>query len=759
MSNTVGTVIIDVKADTAKLVKGMTSAQHTMSKTVSNMQKTILSLGGAYAAFDYADKAIEAFKKMENAQISVSKTTGLSGDSLKELTDRIDLMSVSMAGLKVDGLYDIAEAAGQLGISGTDNITEFTRVIGMVGVTTDLTAKESATAFAKLSNSLNEPISKIETLASVANELSNTTTATVGDLLKFSQRLSGGAKTAGLATAEIFGLSATMTDLAINFETGGTNINRVMLDLVSDSKSFADAMGVDATAFAETVQNEPIKALQQLLVHMEGLSKTDAANFLTDLGYTGVEVKDVLLKLSSNTALLTKNLKISNDEYKKGTSIIDEYKVSSAGLEAQLTKSESAMQLMQAEVGKLSKSPLIGFMNASTYTVGILSKAFIDLSHGVDIVATGYTELFVAVDTGAAQLAQRFEWLSSALTFDTEGMEAASTEWERLDKLGRETIANLDGDLESSLVERTAQAEKIQSLMDAVYSSGSLESGTDANGDIGESGAPITKGASPIDTDESDTNEKEDEKAQAELDRYLETLARKAEMLQESLLAEDELLLLRYEQDLELNETAFQNKLITEAQHKDTMTKLEDKYQKKLTTLTKKGFTDRQKFAAKSGKDQVKTVLGDIQATTAGVANGNRTMFNINKAAGIANAGISMYEGISKTLGAFPYPIAIPLAALHAAAGAAQIANIASASYGGGGSTSAPSSTGGLSTTDGVVPSDIGNSDSNSEESIQEQKNITINLGDSAIMNTDSVRSLIEAINEELGDGASLVAS
>lgn len=327
------------------------------------INKSILAVGASVATLHTVNKALQTtvneFIKLENAQIGVRKTTGLNEKEFNKLDKQLKNMSTTMAGLRTDALFDIAEAAGQLGIQGVSNITEFTRVIGMVGLTTELTASESAVSFAKLSNSLNEPIGKIETLASVANELSNTTSATVGDLLRFSQRLSGGAKTAGLMTDEIFGLSATMSDLAINFETGGTNVNRVMLELISSSDDFANAMGINAEKFANDVQDKPIVALQTLLGHIEDLSKTDAANFLEDIGFKGTEVKDVLLKLSSNTELLTKNLKIANDEYKTGTSILTEYEVASAGLEAQNTKLSASFTLLQADIGEKFKEPIL----------------------------------------------------------------------------------------------------------------------------------------------------------------------------------------------------------------------------------------------------------------------------------------------------------------------------------------------------------------------------------------------------------------
>lgn len=369
MSYKAGTVVIDILADTTKLVSGMESAQRTAKRTSESIVKSVLTISAAYAGIEGVRSLTDQFITLENAQIGVMKTTGLTGGSFTKLDTELKKMSTTMSGFKLDGMYDIAEAAGQLGISGVKNIAEFTRVISMVGLTTELSAGDAATSFAKLSNSLGEPIDKVERLASVTNELSNNTTATVSDLLIFAQRLSGGAKTAGLTTSEILGLSATMSDLAINFETGGTNVNKVMLDILSNSNKFASALGINLDTFATMVEDKPIRALEALLNKVNSLSKTDAAKFLTDLGYNGTEVKDVLLKLSSNTALLNKNLKISRDEYKTSKSMIEEYTTASQGLEAQNEKLSNSFSILASEIGSNFKEPMI---EASKYLQGVI---------------------------------------------------------------------------------------------------------------------------------------------------------------------------------------------------------------------------------------------------------------------------------------------------------------------------------------------------------------------------------------------------
>src|SRR5690606_1551651 len=109
-------------------------------------------------------------------------------------------------------------------------------------------------------------------------------------------------------------------------------------------------------------------------------------------------------------------------------------------------------------------------------------------------------------------------------------------------------------------------------------------------------------------------------------------------------------------------------------------------------------LSEREKFQQMSSKDKVKTVSGELADITSGVAQHNKAMFRLNQAAGISNAIISAYEGISKTLSAYPYPINIGMAAAHGVAAFAQVNAIRSQSFGSGGGA-APSLAGGTPAT------------------------------------------------------------
>lgn len=116
------------------------------------------------------------------------------------------------------------------------------------------------------------------------------------------------------------------------------------------------------------------------------------------------------------------------------------------------------------------------------------------------------------------------------------------------------------------------------------------------------------------------------------------------------------------------------------------------RHEQQMNQVLEKSSFRRLQFQHKTWQAQTKMVFGELEAVTRGVAQNSRTMFELNKAAGIANAIINTHEGVSETMSKYPWPLAGVMAGLHLAAGMAHVRAISSSSFGSG---SAPSISGG----------------------------------------------------------------
>ena len=221
-----------------------------------------------------------------------------------------------------------------------------------------------------------------------------------------------------------------------------------------------------------------------------------------------------------------------------------------------------------------------------------------------------------------------------------------------------------------------------------------------------------------------------------------ERLLRSFEALESSLLNEEERLFESYAKRQFMVEEAFEAELIGQERRNEIMLALKTQYEEALTKIEQDGWTKRQVFAAKSTQEQTKQVVGEMVNLTAGVAQHNKAMFEINKVSGIANAIISTHAGITKTLETYPWPLAGALAALHGAAGFAQVDAIRSTSFSGGGSGTAPSgATGGAGAPNAEIIQPI--ADQQQEDT---GRQIVIHIDGNVYANDDFRAAMVEAL-------------
>jgi len=193
--------------------------------------------------------------------------------------------------------------------------------------------------------------------------------------------------------------------------------------------------------------------------------------------------------------------------------------------------------------------------------------------------------------------------------------------------------------------------------------------------------AAAPRGSAPARGKIDDTESKEQERLQQQV------IA-----LDESLLGQEQRLQLSYDQRSMMLEDAWMRDIISTETYQQIQQQLELDHQAKLGDASAKGILQRQKLEQMTAGQQVAFYFGSLQKITQGAAAHNRSMFELNKVAGIANAVIAANQGAAEAL-KWGYPMGPIFAGIIWAAAAANIAQIQSAQFGT--STSAPSVAGG----------------------------------------------------------------
>lgn len=245
---------------------------------------------------------------------------------------------------------------------------------------------------------------------------------------------------------------------------------------------------------------------------------------------------------------------------------------------------------------------------------------------------------------------------------------------------------------------------------------------------------------------------------QEELDKQKARL----DVIREGMATEMELEQAHFEREQEFLATAHETLFESEAERKMMLENLERDHQDRMFQIQTQGlgrlfqsqmrFLDQMEAADKaSGAVQVGIMTNAFASITAAGAQHNKEMFKMNKAAGIANAVVSTLVAANKTWEQWGYPWGIPMVAAQLAAGYANVQAIRSTSFSGGGGA-APSTSAG-----GGVPA-VQDVSGQGQGQQQQAQNVTIEIagGDDRLLSKRQLRRLMEDMQEELGDDASI---
>lgn len=211
------------KASTDGLVDALDKHSNSAREVGGAMTKmgaaTLIGVGAAAkAAMDW-----------ESAWAGVLKTVDGSDTQIGALEESLREMARTMPATHTE-IAAVAEAAGQLGVH-VDDVAEFTRVMIMLGETTNLTADQASTSFAQFMNIMGTSADQVGYLGSALVQLGNNGASTEADILALSMRIAAAGRAAGMSEADVLGFAAGLANVGVEAEAGGTAISQTFAQI------------------------------------------------------------------------------------------------------------------------------------------------------------------------------------------------------------------------------------------------------------------------------------------------------------------------------------------------------------------------------------------------------------------------------------------------------------------------------------------------------------------------------------------------
>ncbi len=287
------------------------------------------AVAGFYALKTAIASPVQAAMQFESAMADVRKVVDFKSENGLEEFKRLLLELSREVPQSVNGLAQIAAAAGQAGIAG-EELVKFTEAAAKIGVAFDISADETGTALAKMMTGLGLTIDQVVLLSDSMNHLSNSQASSAAEILDVVRRVGAQAKLFGFTAEQTAAFASAMIAAGSQSDVAATSFRNMGLALTRGEsatkrqKKALKELGLDATSVAKRMQEDAVGTTIDVLEKLAQLPKELQATIASDL--FGNEAR-ALGPLLTNLQLVKDSLGLVSDESKYAGSAFKEFEV------------------------------------------------------------------------------------------------------------------------------------------------------------------------------------------------------------------------------------------------------------------------------------------------------------------------------------------------------------------------------------------------------------------------------------------------
>lgn len=327
--------VSQINGDFAKLDKGFDATMKvgkTCFKAIATAASVAtLAVGAAAAA------AIKIGSDFETAFAGVKKTVDATEEQFAELRKNIIDMSLSIPAAATE-IAGVMEIAGQLGIA-TESLTEFTKTMINLGVSTNMSAEDAATALARFANIVSmadygeDGISNWERLGSVIVDLGNNFATTEEEIVTMATNLASTGHLVGLTEAQMMAVATAMSSVGIKAEKGGSTMSKlfkkIQLAIEKNSKvlkQYASVANMSVEEFSKAFRDDALAATTAFIDGLDDVERNgkSAVLILDEMGLNEVRLSNTILALAGADDLLSETIKTANEAWTENVALTEE---------------------------------------------------------------------------------------------------------------------------------------------------------------------------------------------------------------------------------------------------------------------------------------------------------------------------------------------------------------------------------------------------------------------------------------------------
>ena len=310
----------------------------------------------AKQAYEAMKVYVDGYADMAEHMSGVKKYTGLAKEEVDALNESFKQMDTRTSREK---LNDLAADAGRLGIQSRDAVLDFVEAADQINTALGEDLGEDAVKnIGKLAQMFGTDKSMglkqaMLSTASVINELAQSSSASEGYIMEFTNRLAGVGNQAGMTQAQLMGLASVMDQNQVNVEKGATALQNVLTALFAEPEKMAKAAGLEVKQFTELLSTDANAALLQFLGALNQAGGMDKlAPLLDEMNLSGAGVTQTLSTLAGKLSDVKSAQEQAAVAFNQGTSCTNEANQANHTAQAELEKAQKRMKDLRVELGE-----------------------------------------------------------------------------------------------------------------------------------------------------------------------------------------------------------------------------------------------------------------------------------------------------------------------------------------------------------------------------------------------------------------------
>lgn len=279
----------------------------------------------------FIPSAISHSMKLKDELADVAKTTNMTDDEVNELNKTLKTFSTRTS---TSELRQLAAVGGQFGVA-KGQIDEFTEAADKIGVAigdqfggTEAAAQQTLLLRNIFRDIKSDAIDKdLLQIGNALNVLEADGAATAPVMADLSGRMGGVLSVMGVTANKILGTSATLQELNVTSERGGTAVVDIFQRMTTETATFAKVAGLPLKEYEKLIREDIWGAF---MLYLKGIKEVSADNIafnkvLEASKLTGSGASEVLGKLSANIDMLEKKTTMAGDALQNTDSIMAEF--------------------------------------------------------------------------------------------------------------------------------------------------------------------------------------------------------------------------------------------------------------------------------------------------------------------------------------------------------------------------------------------------------------------------------------------------